>query len=293
MGLKKKITANLLNIFTTFGKPTNRILNKVCRVARMEVIVKRRNKKIDGGKIFSIIASLAIVAALGVGIVSIVKTATSDKDKNYIDLNVADNATSKEEQESKKSAQAETQNSATEPAATNEYEPQTEIETEHAAQAGVSDAEEETPVQVNAPVFNFNESSSLLWPVEGEIILGYNMDNTIYFPTLDQYKCNPSIIISASEGTVVQSAAAGIVEDIYEDAVIGTVMVVSIGDGYKLTYGQLGELNVGISDTVEVGTELAKVAEPTRYFTKEGSNLYFELTKDGKPVDPMMFLIED
>ena len=119
------------------------------------------------------------------------------------------------------------------------------------------------------------------------------MDNTIYFPTLDQYKCNPSIIISASEGTVVQSAAAGIVEDIYEDAVIGTVMVVSIGDGYKLTYGQLGELNVGISDTVEVGTELAKVAEPTRYFTKEGSNLYFELTKDGKPVDPMMFLIED
>ena len=60
-----------------------------------EVIVKRRNKKIDGGKIFSIIASLAIVAALGVGIVSIVKTATSDKDKNYIDLNVADNATSK------------------------------------------------------------------------------------------------------------------------------------------------------------------------------------------------------
>lgn len=283
-----------MNKITTFGKPTNRILNKVRKVARMEVIVKRRNKKIDGGKIFSIIASLAIVVALGIGVASIIKTATRDKDKNYIDLNVADNATtSNKEKETQKSAVAETKEAATKSEEIKEYEPRTEVETEDAAVAGGPDAEEETPVQVNAPVFNFNESSSLLWPVEGDIILGYNMDNTIYFPTLDQYKCNPSIIISAAEGVAVQSAAAGIVEDIYEDSIIGTVMVISIGDGYKLTYGQLGDLNVGISDTVEVGTELAKVAKPTRYFTKEGSNLYFALSKDGKPVDPMIFLIEE
>ena len=117
------------------------------------------------------------------------------------------------------------------------------------------------------------------------------MDNTIYFPTLEQYQCNPAIVISAEEGTEVLSAANGVVEDIYEDPVIGTTMVISIGNGYKLVYGQLSDLAVGISDDVEVGTVLGKISDPTKYFSVEGSNLYFKLTKDGQPVDPMVFLI--
>ena len=118
------------------------------------------------------------------------------------------------------------------------------------------------------------------------------MDNTIYFPTLDQYKCNPAIIISAEVGTDVVSAAQGVVEDIYEDPIVGTSMVVSLGNGYKLIYGQLSDLSVGISDTVEAGTVIGKVANPTKYFTEEGSNLYFELVKDDSPVDPMLHLID-
>ena len=69
-------------------------------------------------------------------------------------------------------------------------------------------------------------------------------------------------------------------------------MVISVGDGYKITYGQLQEPAVGISDTVEAGTIIGKIAKPTRYFTEEGSNLYFKLTKDGTPVDPFLFLGE-
>ncbi len=62
----------------------------------MEVTVNRRNKKkIDGEKIFSIVASLAIIAALVVGVVSIVKSTTSSKKPNYIDLNVAEDGTNK------------------------------------------------------------------------------------------------------------------------------------------------------------------------------------------------------
>ena len=146
-------------------------------------------------------------------------------------------------------------------------------------------------LDVNATVYNFSESSSLIWPVEGEVVLGYNMENTIYFPTLNQYQCNPAIVISAEVDTEVLSAAKGIVEDVYEDPVIGTTMVISIGNGYKLVYGQLKDLAVGISDEVDAGTVLAKVSEPTKYFSVEGSNLYFALKLEDAPVDPTTFLI--
>lgn len=268
----------------------------------MEVTVNRRNKKkIDGEKIFSIVASLAIIAALVVGVVSIVKSTTSAPKQNYIDLNVADDGTNSvtpttidrvvQNETEKPTSKPEKQ---TERATKPTQEQRTEAVTEAATNEVPAAATQEQPTaaEVNAPILSFGENSNLLWPVEGNIVIGYNMDNTIYFPTLDLYKCSPSIVISAEVGTPVLSAAPGIVEDIYVDSVTGTTMVVSIGDGYKITYGQLGNLSVGISDTVAAGTELGRIAEPTKYFAVEGSNLYFGLTKEGTPVDPMLHLAE-
>ncbi|MGN0375903.1 MAG: peptidoglycan DD-metalloendopeptidase family protein [Butyrivibrio sp.] len=252
---------------------------------------RNKRKKLDGEKIFSIVATIAIVAALVVGIITIVRSATSQKNKNFIDLNVEKETESESEDGKNQLAdnkkEEPSKDAGTKPA---EEIPSKTIEnTKPDIPASVT--EEEPSVEVNAPVYNFGESDSLLWPVEGEIVLEYNMDNTIYFPTLDQYRCNPAIVISAQKGTEVLSAAPGVVEDIYEDPVIGTTMVVSIGNGYKLVYGQLSELAVGISDNVEAGTVIGKVANPTKYFSVEGSNLYFKLTSDDKPVDPTMFLI--
>ncbi len=261
---------------------------------------KRRN--LDGEKIFSIVATLAIVAALVVGIVTIIKSATAQKNKNFINLNQAESENMTEEDSKQladnrptenlqKQSEEQTKEQVEEPTTENVAEVPTETITEEIPNLPASGEMTTPTIEVNAKVYNFNESSSLFWPVEGEIVLGYNMDNTIYFPTLEQYQCNPAIVISAKEGTEVLSAANGVVEDIYEDPVIGTTMVISIGNGYKLIYGQLSDLAVGISDDVEVGTVLGKISDPTKYFSVEGSNLYFKLTKDDKPIDPTVFLI--
>ena len=47
---------------------------------------------------------------------------------------------------------------------------------------------------------------------------------------------------------------------------------------------------VSQGDIVESGAVLGYVSEPTKYYTKEGSNLYFEMTKDETPVDPILYL---
>lgn len=253
----------------------------VC-ITQMEVIVNKKRKfKPDGAKIFSVVASLAIIAALAVGVVSIVKSASGEKKQNYIDLNVADNQSDSQPDSKVNLAMAET----------TIYEQQEKTEPEETLPAAVE--ETESPVQVNAKVYSFNEGSSLIWPVEGKVILGYNMDSTIYFPTLEQYKCNPAVIIGAEAGSQVISAAPGVVESIYEDPVIGKSMVVSIGDGYKITYGQLEDVQVEVADDVLAGTVLGKVANPTKFYTVEGSNLYFQLNKDGNSIDPMLYLVEN
>ena len=44
-------------------------------------------------------------------------------------------------------------------------------------------------------VLDFADTDKLSWPVTGNIVLGYSMDTTTYFPTLDQYKVNPANVI--------------------------------------------------------------------------------------------------
>lgn len=134
------------------------------------------------------------------------------------------------------------------------------------------------------------EASTLLWPAAGTILIDYSMDGSVYFPTLNQYKYNPALIIGSDVGNQVVSAARGIVESISTDEVTGLTMTVNIGNDYRLIYGQLKEAAAQEGDIVEAGALLGYVSEPTRYYVKEGSNLYFEMTKDGEPVDPILYL---
>lgn len=133
---------------------------------------------------------------------------------------------------------------------------------------------------------HFAQEDGLICPVSGDILMHYSMDSSIYFATLDQYKYNPAVMIAAEEGTIVQACAQGKVVDIFEDAEIGKAVTLELGDGYQATYGQLQEIKVSENGYVDAGEALGVVAAPTIYYSVEGSNVYFKLTKDGTPVNP-------
>ncbi len=137
---------------------------------------------------------------------------------------------------------------------------------------------------------SFNEESGLLWPVKGDIILKYSMNNTIYFKTLAQYKCNPAIMISAKKGAKVKAAADCQVTKIEKDDELGTVITTDIGDNYTLRYGQMDNISVNKGDEIKEGDIIGTVAEPTKYFSEEGSNLYFQVKEGSNTVDPLLLL---
>lgn len=149
--------------------------------------------------------------------------------------------------------------------------------------------EADTPAISTAmqPTLSFGDNDPLVWPVVGNVLVNYSMDKTVYFPTLEQYKYNPAIIIQANEGDMITAAAAGKVTSVFEDAQIGNGITMDLGNGYEITYGQLSNILVSEGSYVSMGDMIAQVAAPTKYYSVEGTNVYFKLTKDGEPVNPM------
>lgn len=150
----------------------------------------------------------------------------------------------------------------------------------------------EVPVK-QAPKISFSENSRLLWPVDGNVIMSYSMDKTVYFHTLDQYKYNPAMVIKGAVNDQVISAAPGVIKTIDESPVTGNTVTVDMGDGYECIYGQLKDVAVKTGDYVEAGSVLGYVSEPSKYYSLEGSNLYFEMRKEGQPVNPVDYMSEE
>lgn len=136
-------------------------------------------------------------------------------------------------------------------------------------------------------VLDFSDTSAMDWPVRGNILLDYSMDTTTYFPTLDQYQCNPGIVIQAQVSQPVEAPANSRVISVSSNEELGNFVVLDLGNDYVATCGQLKDIQVMENEYLEAGQILGYVAEPTKYYSVEGSNLYFKLQHDGKAVDPV------
>lgn len=132
----------------------------------------------------------------------------------------------------------------------------------------------------------FSVAEGLLMPVDGMVLMEFSPAATIYFATLDQFKYNTALVISTREGNPVKSCADGKVLEIGSDAEIGNYLKMDLGNGYVATYGQLKEIRANVGDTLDSGVAFATVAAPTKYYSVEGSNLYFKVELNGVATDP-------
>ena len=152
-------------------------------------------------------------------------------------------------------------------------------------QETLQEAEQQMPELTVEKTLHFTESDGMQKPVQSDILMHYSMDKSIYFATLDQYKYNPATIFSAEEGMTVTACAQGKVTSIFENEEIGKAVTLDLGDGYEATYGQLAEITVKENAYVNPGETIGNVAAPTKYYSAEGSNVYFALTHNGDPVN--------
>lgn len=150
--------------------------------------------------------------------------------------------------------------------------------------------EDVSATAISLPELNFSEDTLMQWPVNGNILLDYSMDQTTYFPTLDQYRLSPAIAVQAVEGAPVTAAAAGEIFSIENDVKTGNTITMELGNGYQAIYGQLKDITVSEGEVVKEGTIIGYINSPTKYYSTEGSNLYFAMKQNGEPIDPIAYL---
>ena len=142
----------------------------------------------------------------------------------------------------------------------------------------------------DALVLNFTDTSKMEWPVKGNVLLDYSMDQTIYFPTLDQYKCNPGLVIQSDVSTPVGAPANARILEVGSNEEIGNYVVMDLGNEYTATCGQLKEVCAAEGEYLKKGQTLGYVSEPTKYYSVEGVNVFFELKHQDKTVDPLDYM---
>lgn len=152
------------------------------------------------------------------------------------------------------------------------------------------EAKEAGAVANESLVLDFTADDRLAWPVEGSVLLSYSMDTTTWFPTLEQYKCNPATVIQSDVSTPVTAPADARVIGLGSNEEIGSYLRLDLGNGYTALCGQLKEIPVVENEYLHKGDVLGYIAEPTKYYSVEGNNLYFEFFYENEPVDALDYL---
>jgi len=92
---------------------------------------------------------------------------------------------------------------------------------------------------------------------------------------------------AAPPGTTVRSVAGGLVRFAGWFRGYGRIVIVDHGDGFHTVSAHLDEIVVGIDDVVVEGQTLGTVGETG---SLSGPSLYFELRREGRPLDPQTWL---
>ena len=235
-----------------------------------------KDKTVIALSAISIVAAAALIGGIALDSEN---DLNSDNNNKIVDLNESDTTMSI----SKRDIEPETEEPTTIPK-----------ETKQQAEAETTTEETTTAVDefVNAPAskLNFTMDSVLTWPVDGNIIIDYDMENTVFFPTLNLYKCSDAICIQSDVGTPVYASANCVVNEIGHNEEIGSYVLLDLGNDYHITMGQLKDIVINPDEVVEAGDLIGYVSEPTDYYSVEGPNLYVKLTENGNPVNPLDYL---
>ncbi len=270
--------------------------------------MRNTKKKIWKDKIFLSMMMLCLVA-----VITVAANVISNRDTEQLESSELEGTTSMEETEEQQAVNGteadrvdnggkilvqedtdEDENESTEDTDASQAVAQKEAGEDKTESEGETPAENQADAvssQINNnPVLQYDGTTAMVWPVEGSLLMDYAMDHTVYHQTLEQYKVSPAIIIQGEAGTHVTTPAIGLVQELGWDEEIGNFLRIDLGNGYEAIIGQLENITVQPGQYVAPGNILGTIAQPTKYYSVEGPNVYFRLNRDGSAIDPIDYL---
>ncbi len=165
---------------------------------------------------------------------------------------------------------------------------QTEANTSSEIESGtlnspVHDATETQPVSGEIEEFE------LSLPAAGVIAKGHDATIQVWSETMGDYRVHLGIDIATEEKAPVLASAAGTVEKIWDDALMGRCVAISHGDDIYTFYKNLdSSLEAGIEEGAEIkcGQKIGEVGNTAIAELADEPHLHIEMTVGGLAVDP-------
>lgn len=98
---------------------------------------------------------------------------------------------------------------------------------------------------------------------------------------------HPGLDIAVPANSNIRAAGAGYVQNTGEDSVYGRYVIINHGGGLESLYGHASKIFVSKGDHVDRLAVIALVGSTGR---STAPHLHFEIRKNGKPVDPLLYV---
>lgn len=135
------------------------------------------------------------------------------------------------------------------------------------------------------------EEAAYVWPVEGAVDREFSLEVFAYDATMGDWRTHDGLDIAAEVGTSVGACAAGTVESVTQDDMLGTMVTIDHGAGLKSVYANLSQtVAVDQGDPVEAGTVIGTVGTSAIAESAGPSHLHFAMKEYGRGVDPLNYL---
>ena len=130
-------------------------------------------------------------------------------------------------------------------------------------------------------------------PVKGEILKGASLDTPVFSLTMEDFRIHTGVDIYCDAGADVAAAAKGTVKNVWQDPMMGSCISIEHAGGAVSTYMGLCDTvpeGIAVGKTVEAGQIIATAADTALLEIAEESHLHFELSVNGKTVDPCDYI---
>lgn len=134
------------------------------------------------------------------------------------------------------------------------------------------------------------DMKSMNVPLKGEIIKEFALDNLLYFEAIGEWRVHKGVDIKSKDTLMIESAFAGTVEKVSQNELTGTEIIIDHGNNIKTIYNNLASSKVKVGDAVTKGQTIGNIGKCSSIESADGPHLHFEVSIDGKNVNPRDYI---
>ena len=164
----------------------------------------------------------------------------------------------------------------------------TETETEKSTEKETTQTTTQMPTETTTEGYAMPYKDYYTLPAGTDILKEYLPNTPMYNTTTDDWRTHPAVDFKSEEGAQIKAISAGVVKNIYDDVLLGTVMEIDHGNGVIAKYCGINKetLKRAKDNKVTAGQVIGYLGE-VPFEKSEAPHLHFEIEYNGESVDPL------